>query len=87
MQDYKFDVRIQPSALGAFQEITEAYITQMFERAQLQAFHRGCITVTPVSVPPSLIPCRPYTRLATDVGCREIYESWKEPSGHIVLAS
>lgn len=45
--DYKSDLRFQASALNALQEASEAYITGVFEDANLITIHAKRVTVTP----------------------------------------
>ncbi|KAF7684802.1 histone H3.1/H3.2 [Astathelohania contejeani] len=45
--EYRADVRFQGSALGALQEATEKFLSELFEDANLCAVHGGRVTVQP----------------------------------------
>lgn len=46
-QDYKTDLRFQSDALFALQEAAEAYLTHLFEDANLCAIHAKRVTIMP----------------------------------------
>lgn len=46
-QDYKTDLRFQPTALEALQEAAEAYLVGLFEDTNLLAIHAGRTTIEP----------------------------------------
>ena len=45
MQDYRKDLRVQSSALGALQEAAEAYMVGLFEDTNLCAIHAKRVTI------------------------------------------
>ena len=47
MQDFKVDMRIQSTALEALQIASEAYLTGLFEHANLCAIHAKRVTIMP----------------------------------------
>lgn len=49
-QEYKTDLRFQASAIEAIQEATEAYLTGLFEDANLCAVHAKRVTIMPRDV-------------------------------------
>ena len=46
-QDFRQDLRFQNSAVGALQEVAEAYIVGLFEDTNLCAIHAKQITIMP----------------------------------------
>eukprot|EP00798_Chlamydomonas_sp_ICE-L_P017278 gene17278-biopygen26193 len=46
-QEIRADIRFESSAMLALQEITEAYLVDLFEDANLAAMHAKCFTVMP----------------------------------------
>ena len=49
-QDFKLDLRFQPSATVALQEATEAYLVGLFEDANLCAIHTKRVTIMPKDI-------------------------------------
>lgn len=46
-QDFNTNLRFQYSAIAALQEVTETFITTLFEDTQLCAIHAGRVTIKP----------------------------------------
>jgi len=46
-QDYRVDLRFQPSAVAALQEASEAYLVALFEDTNLCAIHAKRVTISP----------------------------------------
>jgi histone H3/H4 len=46
-QDFKTDLRFEPSAVLALQEIAEAYLIGLFKDTNLAATHAKRVTITP----------------------------------------
>merc|ERR1711981_972795 len=49
-QEYKTDLKFQAAALGALQEGSEAYLTNLFEDTNLAAIHAKRVTIMPKDV-------------------------------------
>ena len=49
-QDFKTDLRFQSQAILALQEASEAYLTHLFEDANLCAFHAKRVTIMPKDI-------------------------------------
>lgn len=49
-QDYKTDVRFQPSTVTALQEASEAYLVSLFEDCNLCAIHSKRVTIMPKDI-------------------------------------
>ena len=50
MQDFKQDLRFQSSAIGALQEVAEAYLIRLFEYTNLCAIHMKRVTIMPKDI-------------------------------------
>nr|GEZ98948.1 histone H3.2 [Tanacetum cinerariifolium] len=46
-QDFKTDLRFQSSAVTALQEVSEAYLVELFEDTNLCAIHAKRVTIMP----------------------------------------
>ena len=49
-QEFKFDIRFQSHAIMALQEASEAYLTALFEDANLCAMHAKRVTIKPKDI-------------------------------------
>ena len=49
-QEYKTDLKFQAAAIGALQEGSEAYLTNLFEDTNLAAIHAKRVTIMPKDV-------------------------------------